>query len=227
MSALTDRKMPLQTKMRFAFNIALILLFSYTAYESWGFARLARYLPLTVSVVALLVMTFGLVVDIVAYRRRGVVAADDVPLTAALAGSEIKEHKLQAGKVDESPPEEGEGTDLNPVDDRGAVIDPADVALDTVRLGDIEPPSVILKRAGTVFAWMLGYVVGIAIVGIVVASAVYLVGYLFLQAKANWKVPVFGTILLIVTMLVMAEGLNLEWPDYLLEDTFESMFGPD
>jgi hypothetical protein len=225
MSAPTGRKMPLQSKMRFAFSIFLLLLFMYTTYEALDFQRLARYLPLAVSMIALLAVSFGLIIDVLAYRRQGVVAADDVPMTAALAGSEVKEHKLQAGKTEQEEVPEGEGTTLTPVTDEGEVIDPADVIIDTDRLGEIEPPSVILKRTGVVALWILGYMDAIAIFGIMLASAGYLVAYLFLQARARWQVPVIGTISILLLMTAMRIGLNLEWPDYLLESTFESLFG--
>jgi hypothetical protein len=229
MTVPTDRKMPLQTKMRFGFNLALILLFAYTTYEAWGFQRLARYLPLSISILALLVMLVGLLLDIVAYRRQGFVAGDDVPVTAALAGSEIKEHKLQAGKTggDELADDATSGITVTAVDEAGEPVDPADVPIDTSRMGAIEPPRVILLRSAVVLAWILGYIVGIAVIGIVAASAIYLPAYLILQAKTGWKVPVIGTVAILAMMWAMREGLNLEWPDYMLEDTFASIFGWD
>ncbi len=223
MSEATKRRMPLQSRMRFGFNAGMILLFAYTTYEAWGFRSLARYLPFSISLLALVVMVIGLFIDIVAYRRSGVVAADDVPVTAALAGSEIKEHKLSTGKGAMSA--DGDGRSLEPVDSTGTPIDPADVPLDPDRVGEIEGPGEVLKRSGIVFLWILGFLVSIAVVGLTLASAGFLMGYLFLQARTGWKVPVIGTVAILTLMFVMREALNLEWPPYLLEETFAGWFG--
>lgn len=211
-----DAKMPLQSKMRFGFVTFLILLFTYTTYEAWSFTRLARFLPLTVSVLALVVTLVGLYIDVVNYRRNGMVAGADVPATAALAGGEKKEIALQAGITGEE-----EAIDEDDLAELG-LEDLADE-----RMGDIEPPIKVLQRAGVVFGWMMGYIFGIAIIGLMASTTLYLVGYLRFQAKAGWKVQFIGTAAILVGLTTMRILLNLEWPDYLLESTVESIFGWD
>ena len=206
-----DGKMPLQTKMRFGFVVFLILLFAYASYEAWSFTRLARYLPLTVSLLALVVMLVGLYIDVVAYRRTGMVAGSDVPSTAALAGAEMKEKALE---------HQAEGKELD-LEELGLE------ELEDPRLGAIEPPMEVLKRAGVVFGWMLGYIAGIAVIGLMASTTVYLIGYLRIEAKASWKIQFIGTGAILVGLTTMRILLNLEWPDYLLEDTFASIFGWD
>jgi hypothetical protein len=205
----TDGKMPLQSKMRFGFVIFLIMLFSYAAYQAWSFQRLARFLPLTVSLLALVVMLIGLWIDIVAYRRTGMVAGSDVPATASLAGGELKEialeHKAKGGDVDL------EELGLEELEDE--------------RIGAIEPPIKVLQRAGVVFGWMMGYIVGIAVIGLMASTTLYLIGYLRFQAKASWKIQFIGTAAILLGLTAMRILLNLEWPDYLLEDTVNSIFG--
>lgn len=223
MSAPQERRMPLQSRMRFGFSIAMILLFAYTSYEAWGFRSLARYLPFAVSILALVVMVIGLVIDVIAYRRQGVIAADDVPVTAALAGSEIKEHKLQAGEGEAS--QDTDGRSMKPVDADGEPIDPAHVSLDPERVGEVEGPGVVLKRSGVVFLWILGFLAGIAVFGLTISIVAFLLSYLFLEARAGWKVPVIGTIAILAMMFLMREALNLEWPPYLLQETFAGWFG--
>lgn len=226
MTAPTGRTMPLQSKMRFGFNIFLILLFAYTTYESFGFRSLARYLPLTVSLLALLVVGIGMAVDVMAYRRYGVVAGDDVPMTAALAGSEIKEHKIQAGRTDQAPlADDDANRSVDPIGADGEPIDPADVILDTDRIGEIEPPGIILRRSLIATLWILGFIAAIAVIGLELATIAYLMGYLFLQAKTGWKIPVIGTVTILVMMNVMRVALNLEWPPYLLEGLIEPLLG--
>lgn len=212
--------MPLQARMRFAFNIAMVLLFAYTTYEAWGFRSLARYLPFSISLLALVVMLVGLLIDIVAYRRTGVVAGDDVPVTAALAGSEVDEQRSRAGGTAASQ-ESGPGAS-----DTGADAgDAADVSPSAQETDEAESPREILKRSGVVFLWILSFLVGMAVLGLVLASSIFLLSYLFLQARANWKIPVFGTIAILALMFAMRTALNLEWPPYLLETTFEGWFG--
>lgn len=203
-----DGKMPLQSKMRFGFVTFLVLLFTYTTWQSFSFDSLARFLPLSVSVLALITMLFGLYVDVRTYRRTGMVAGADVPTTASLAGAEAKEIALE---------EDAEGHE----------VDLEAMGLDDERMGEIEPPFEVLKRAGVVFGWMMGYIVGIAIVGLMVATAIYLAGYLRLQAKVGWKLQIIGPIAILIGLTTMRILLNLEWPDYLLESTVESIFGWD
>lgn len=211
-----DGKMPLQSKMRFGFVTFLILLFSYTTYEAFSFTRLARFLPLTVSVLALVVTLVGLYIDVVNYRRSGIVAGADVPSTAALAGGEKKEIALKAGIV-------GDEKELD--EDDLIALGFGDLADE--RIGEIEPPMKVLQRAGVVFGWMMGYLVGIAIIGLMASTTMYLIGYLRFQAKAGWKVQFIGTAAILVGLTTMRILLNLEWPDYLLESTVESIFGWD
>lgn len=210
----SDGKMPLQSKMRFGFVIFLALLFAYTAWESLSFQRLAQFLPLSVSVIALVVTLIGLYIDIMAYRRTGMVAGDDVPTTSSLSGAEGKELALGL---------EAEGTRLSKADMDGLGL--KDLADE--RVSDIEPPMQILKRAGVVFGWMMGYIVGIAIIGLMAATAAYLIGYLRFQARSGWKGQFLGTAAILVGLTVMRIMLNLEWPDYVLEDTVRSILGWD
>ena len=207
--ALPVRKMTVQTRMRFGFSIFLIVLFAYAFWSALGFLRLARYLPLAVTGLALVVMVISFIIDIVAYRKTGIVAGDDVPVTASLAGAELKEIVLEEQKAS------GE-------------VDLKELGLEDLedeRMGEIEDPMEALKRAGRVIIWILGYIAAIAVVGVLAASAMYLIGYLFLEAKTGWKIPIIGTVLIIVGLSVMRELLNLEWPAYLLQDTVESVFG--
>ncbi len=207
-----DGKMPMQSKMRFGFVIFLALLFMYTTWEALSFQRLARFLPLTVSVLALVVTLVGLYIDIQAYRRTGMVAGSDVPKTSALAGAEGKELALGL---------EADGTELSKADLEDLGLE----HLTDEKVADIEPPIEILKRAGVVFGWMLGYIVGIAIIGLMASTAAYLIGYLRFQARAGWKVQFLGTAAILVGLTVMRILLNLEWPDYVFEETVRSVFG--
>lgn len=209
-AGLPVRKMTLQARMRFMFTVFLLLLFGAAFWMALGFLSLARYLPLAVSGLAFVVLLVSLIIDVVAYRRSGIVAGDDVPGTASMAGAELKELAL-------AEQERTEG-DLD-LSEYGLE------ALEDERLGGIEDPRAILKRSGRVFLWLLGYIIGIAVIGVMAASAIYLVAYLFLEAKTGWRIPVFGTVAILIMMSVMRELLNLEWPPYLLRDLVRSVFG--
>lgn len=186
--------MPLQTKMRFAFQLFLLALFAYTGWQALDFASLARYLPLTVSILAFITMLVGLVTDVWAYRRTGVVAAGEVPETAAMHGAEKAELTLQ--KKAEAK--------------HGTVEDVAQEA-------DVDHPLAVARRSLEMFGWILGYVAGIWVLGVMAATAIFLLTYLWFQARAGWKLSVFGTVLVLAGLTVMRIALNLEWPDYLLE----------
>jgi hypothetical protein len=193
--------MLLQDRIRFGFSVLLLLLFTYTAYESWGFVPLARYLPFSASVVAIGMMIFSISVDIATFRRTGRVSADDVSSTSSMAVAVEQEDALHAAE---------EGT--------GAAVDEAFKGPKT--------QADAIRGSFFVFLWILGYVVGIAVVGLLLATTLYLVLYLWREAKASWRLNIIGNLSILLLLNIMREALNLQWPPYLLRDTFDSVFAP-
>lgn len=194
-------EMLLQDRIRFGFSFLLLLLFAYTGYEALDFAPLSRYLPFTASMVAILMMTFSILVDIGTFRREGRVAIADVFATSSMAVA-IKQEDAK----EDAEQGRGEGVDESfrgPKTEREAI------------LGSFY-----------VMGWIFGYFAGIAIIGLTVATLLYLGLYLAREAKASWKLNVIGNAAVLVGLNILREALNLEWPPYLLKGPVDIAMAP-
>lgn len=180
--------MPLQTKMRLTVGVLMVLLFAWTGWQALEFARLASYMPLGMSGLGVVLGVIAVATDVLNWKRQGLVASVDVPETAALHGAEEMELKIRQGEVEVGGPD--------------TPTDPRRIAL----------------RSGAMFAWILGYVFLIWLVGIVAASAVFLIAYLRFVARSSWRLPLLGTAVILSGMWILRTLLNLRWPDYLLQD---------
>lgn len=201
---LTDRTekyrfsdMLLQDRIRFGFSVVLLLLFVYTAYESSGFIRLARYLPFTASVVAGTMMLFSIVTDVSTFRRTGRVAVGDVSDTSAVAIA-VEEELAAAGGEETAAAATG-----GPRTQREAML-----------------------RSLAVLGWIVGYFVGIATIGLMLATPLYLFLYLIREAKMSWRHAIIGNLAILLLLTVMREAVNLAWPPYLLQDVIDNLFDP-
>jgi hypothetical protein len=193
--------MLLQDRIRFAFSVVLLLLFAYTAYEAVSFAPLARYLPFTASLVAIAMMSFSILVDIGTFRREGRVAIADVFATSSMAVA-IKQEDAK----EDAAEGRGDGVDESfrgPKTEREAIF-----------------------GSFYVMSWIIGYFVGIAIVGLTVATLLYLGLYLAREAKASWKLNVIGNTAVLVGLNILREALNLQWPPYLLKGPVDIVMAP-
>jgi hypothetical protein len=194
-------EMLLQDRIRFGFSVGLLLLFSYTAYESVSFMPLSRYLPFTASLVAIVMMLFSIFVDIGTFRREGRVAIADVFATSSMAVA-IKQEDAK----EESEQGRGDGVDESfrgPKTERDAIF-----------------------GSFYVFSWIIGYIVGIAVVGLTLATLLYLGFYLGREAKASWKLNLIGNTAVLVGLNVLREALNLQWPPYLLKGPIDTAMAP-
>jgi hypothetical protein len=190
-------EMLLQDRIRFGFSIVLLLLFVYTAYEASSFIRLARYLPFNASIVAGSMMAFSIVTDISTFRRTGRVAVGDVSDTSSVAIAAEEEIAASEGS-------DGAGSAYRgPRTQREAMM-----------------------RSLAVLGWIVGYLVGIATIGLMVATPLYLILYLRREANASWRLTIIGTFAILLLLTVMREAVNLQWPPYLLRDMVDSAFAP-
>ena len=201
--------MSLQTRLRFGFNLFLLFSFGYMIYEARDFQRLARYMPLSAAIACFLLMLILIGIDYYKYRKVGYVAADETIGTATLGKAAKTE--LEEALVAEEAVVDGSA----PVGSRTSTDDgarPAEAELDAA-----SEERAALRRAATVWAWLLLYVALIAVFGLTVATVLYLVGYLWRQAKAGPVLIVVGTLLTLGGMHLMRVALNLRYPANLLE----------
>jgi hypothetical protein len=76
--------MPLVTKLRFAFDVAIVFLFAGTAYVALDYQARARWMPLIISLLAIVLGVMNLGVDVFRYRKLGTAVGDEALETAAL-----------------------------------------------------------------------------------------------------------------------------------------------
>ena len=200
--------MSFQTKLRFGFNIMLLVAFATMAYNALEFQRLARYMPLFAASACFVLMIVLIIVDLVKYRKLGFVAADETIGTATLARTATEELEI----TDEALEEAATGESSVDVQERKEAKEAELRAREKAAM----------RRVWTIWAWILGYVAGIYLVGLMVATPAFLISYLWLQAKASWKTIIIGTVVMMVGLRVMIMALNLVLPDYLAQDWFFS-----
>lgn len=196
----TMSEMLLQDKIRFSFTFVLLALFAFTAYESSDFQPLARYLPFTASLVAIAMLIFSLITDVGTFRRQGKVAQADTFATSSMALA-VERQELVAD----------------------------DAEAGAAELSDVAGPMTekdAIRQSAAVMGWILGYFVGIALVGLMIATPLYLGLYLHREAKASRRLNVIGNVAVFVGLSVMREALNLEWPPYLLRDVLDGVMSP-
>lgn len=83
----------------------------------------------------------------------------------------------------------------------------------------------ILRSFG-VLGWVFAYVAGIAIVGLMVATPIYLFAYLLREARTSLRFAIIGNTLVLLLLTTMREALNLRWPPYLLQDRIDTLMAP-
>lgn len=182
----------------------LLVAFAVMAYTALDFQRLARYMPLFAASACFVLMIVLILVDATKYRKLGFVAADETIGTATLARTAQEELNI----VDEALEEATAGESQVDVQERREDKQAAMRATEKLAL----------RRVWTIWAWILGYVLGIYVIGIMVATAAFLVLYLWNQAKAGWKTIVIGTVTMLAGLQAMIIALNLVLPSYLLQD---------
>jgi hypothetical protein len=72
-------------------------------------------------------------------------------------------------------------------------------------------------RAGRYLLWLLGLAVLTALIGMVAATGVFLVAFLWVEARAKWPLLIGGPVVTVGLLLALADALNLYWPDALFE----------
>lgn len=157
--------------LRIGLDIAVLCLFIYSAVEALSFSRLARYMPLYVSIGGI-IASFGLLcIDLLRVR-----ASDGLGV------------RWSAGIEDYEP-------------------------VDSVSL---EVENEKLKITSYYLLWIIGYLALVAVVGLPVASVLFLVVFLRIDAQLSMLAILLSVIGLIVTLQMLAHFVDLRWPSNLM-----------
>ncbi len=86
--------------------------------------------------------------------------------------------------------------------------------------GDL-PLRVILKRGGTFFAWLAGFMASMAVIGLIPTVPLFVVAYMRLENREPWKLVLPQALVLVAFFyFVFDQLLNMAWPETLLGTWF-------
>ena len=183
----------LDSPWRGAWLVVLIgVLAAVAAYLALDFVELARYFPFMVGIACLLLVMSELGARTAASRRR---AGD---------GDQVAED----ARV-EDPGVEDPG-----VEDTGAQDTRTEHA--TVAGGNPDGDEAV-KGVGRYGAWLLGYLAAISLLGIVVASGLFVAAFLRVEAKLRWRGCLISALVLMAVILYFGIVFNMRWPESLWE----------
>ena len=91
--------------------------------------------------------------------------------------------------------------------------------------GDL-PLGVILRRGGSFFAWLAGFMASMAVIGLIPTVPLFVVAYMRLENREAWKLIVPQALVLVAFFyLVFDQLLNMAWPETLLGTWFPVLKG--
>ena len=73
-----------------------------------------------------------------------------------------------------------------------------------------------LRKAFYYLAWFVGYILLIALAGLMVATAVYLGVFLYVQARMRWWGVLISIVSALLVLNLISRVMNLYWPRSLL-----------
>lgn len=72
------------------------------------------------------------------------------------------------------------------------------------------------RRAGRYGLWLVGLMLLIWVIGMVPAAGVFVLVFLLVEADAKWPLLVAGPIVTVGLLLLLADAINLYWPESLI-----------
>jgi TctA family transporter len=88
------------------------------------------------------------------------------------------------------------------------------------------PIKVVARRALAQFGWVLGLFGGIWLVGFLIAMPLYVLSYLKLQARENWRVTIFCTSLIVLLLFGLFHYiLNIRWLEPIIAGPQRMLIG--
>ncbi len=73
-----------------------------------------------------------------------------------------------------------------------------------------------IRKALPYLAWFIGYILLIALAGVVVASAVFLAAFLYREARMRWWGVLISVVSTLVILFTFSGVMRLYWPQNLL-----------
>ncbi|MFG6150320.1 tripartite tricarboxylate transporter TctB family protein [Halobacillus sp. B23F22_1] len=77
-------------------------------------------------------------------------------------------------------------------------------------------PKVLIIKPIIYTGWIVGYVITISLVGLFVASTIYLISFLLIESKFTFFKALYSTGIALVLITVLSNLLNIAWPQSVL-----------
>ncbi|GGJ76434.1 tripartite tricarboxylate transporter TctB family protein [Virgibacillus salexigens] len=77
-------------------------------------------------------------------------------------------------------------------------------------------PKVLIVKPIIYTGWIVGYVITIYLVGLFVASTIYLIAFLLVESKFTFIKALYSTGIALVIITVLSNLLNIAWPQSVL-----------
>jgi len=88
------------------------------------------------------------------------------------------------------------------------------------------PVSVVVKRAVNIFGWIFGLFFSIWLIGFIISVPLFLVLYLWIQARESWRVTLTYSVAMFVFLIGVFEMvLHIPWPPGVFDGPQEFILG--
>ncbi|WP_101845166.1 tripartite tricarboxylate transporter TctB family protein [Halobacillus sp. Marseille-P3879] len=77
-------------------------------------------------------------------------------------------------------------------------------------------PKVLIIKPIIYTGWIVGYVITISLVGLFIASTIYLISFLLIESKFPFFKALYSTGIALVIITVLSNLLNIAWPQSVL-----------
>ncbi|WP_431801588.1 tripartite tricarboxylate transporter TctB family protein [Halobacillus andaensis] len=77
-------------------------------------------------------------------------------------------------------------------------------------------PKVLIIKPIIYTGWIVGYVITISLVGLFIASTIYLISFLLIESKFTFFKALYSTGIALVLITVLSNLLNIAWPQSVL-----------
>ncbi|WP_252311130.1 tripartite tricarboxylate transporter TctB family protein [Sinobaca sp. H24] len=77
-------------------------------------------------------------------------------------------------------------------------------------------PKVLIIKPLIYTGWIMGYVITISLVGLFIASTIYLISFLLIESKFTFFKTIYSTGIALVLITVLSNLLNIAWPQSVL-----------
>ncbi|MDW5377393.1 tripartite tricarboxylate transporter TctB family protein [Halomonas sp. HP20-15] len=69
-----------------------------------------------------------------------------------------------------------------------------------------------LKRTMPYLLWLAALYVAVSLIGLVISAALFCAAFGYFVGKLRWWAALLGSVLLVVFLIALGEGFNLDWP---------------